>query len=47
METRHTAPLADCPLDPLRSQVALAIIERNIATVRELGFDGWDKLLED
>lgn len=24
-----------------------AIIERNIATVRELGFDGWDKLLED
>ncbi len=24
-----------------------AIIERNIATVRELGFDGWNKLLAD
>ena len=24
-----------------------AIIERNIATVRELGFDGWNKLLGD
>ena len=24
-----------------------AIIERNVATMRELGFDGWDKLLAD
>ena len=23
------------------------IVERNIATVRELGFEGWDKLLRD